>query len=61
MNSVSSALEVNDCGPIILVPSNFVSNPIFIGRMKHVEVDYNFVRDRIQKKLLDVRFISNDD
>jgi hypothetical protein len=37
------------------------SNPIFHGRMKHVKVDYHFVRDRVLKKLLEVRFISSDD
>jgi hypothetical protein len=36
------------------------SNPIFHSRMKHVEVDYHFVRDRVLKKLLEVRFISSD-
>jgi hypothetical protein len=40
---------------------NLSSNPIFQGRMKHVEVDYHFVRDRVTKKLLDVRFISTSD
>jgi hypothetical protein len=29
--------------------------------MKHVEVDYHFIRDRVVKKLLDVRFISSND
>jgi hypothetical protein len=36
------------------------SNSIFHGKMKHVEVDYHFVRDCVQKKLLEVRFISTN-
>jgi hypothetical protein len=36
------------------------SNHVFHGRMKHVKVDYHFVRD-VMKKLLDVRFISSND
>jgi hypothetical protein len=30
------------------------SNPIFHGRMIHVEVYYHFIRDRVAKKLLEV-------
>jgi hypothetical protein len=37
------------------------SNPVFHGRMKHIEVDYHFMRDQVIKKLLDVRFISTSD
>jgi hypothetical protein len=37
------------------------SNPIFHGRIKHVEVNYHFVRDQVIKKQLEVRFISTDD
>jgi hypothetical protein len=29
--------------------------------MKHVEVDYHLVQDRVVKKLLDVQFISTED
>jgi hypothetical protein len=30
------------------------SNPVFHGHMKHIEVDYKFVRDQVIKQLLDV-------
>jgi hypothetical protein len=32
------------------------SNPIFHRRMKHIEIDYHFVCDRVLQKLLDVWF-----
>jgi hypothetical protein len=36
------------------------SNPIFHGRMKHVDIDYHFVRDQVLQKL-HVQFISTSD
>jgi hypothetical protein len=29
--------------------------------MKHIEVDYHFVRERVAQKALDIRFISTND
>jgi hypothetical protein len=29
--------------------------------MKHIEVDYHFVRDRVLKRLLEIDFISSKD
>jgi hypothetical protein len=37
------------------------ANPIFHRRMKHVEVDYHFVRERVASRQLDVRIISSKD
>jgi hypothetical protein len=36
------------------------SNPIFHGRMKHVDIDYHFVCDQVLQKL-HVQFISTSD
>jgi hypothetical protein len=37
------------------------SNPVLYGRMKHIEVEYHFVRERVAKKLLRIEFVPTGD
>jgi hypothetical protein len=37
------------------------ANPVFHARMKHIEVDYHFVPERVLKRLHEIDFISSKD
>jgi histone deacetylase 1/2 len=37
------------------------ANPVFHATAKHIEIDFHFVRERVLKKELEIRFISSKD
>jgi hypothetical protein len=53
MNYMFLVLAMHDYD-VIIWEKYLVSSPIFHGRMKHVKIDYHFVRDRVLQKMLDV-------
>jgi hypothetical protein len=38
-----------------------IANPMFHGRVNHIEIDFQFVRERVARKLLKVRLVSTED
>jgi histone deacetylase 1/2 len=37
------------------------ANHVFHARMKHIEIDFHFVRERVARRLLEIRFIPTGD
>jgi hypothetical protein len=37
------------------------ANHVFHARIKHIEIDFHFVRERVTNKLLEIRFIPSQD
>jgi hypothetical protein len=37
------------------------ANSVFHARIKHIEVDYHFVRERVSRKLLEIDFVPSRD
>lgn len=37
------------------------ANPVSYSRMKHIAIDYHFIRDQVQQEALQVRYINSED
>lgn len=40
---------------------SLASNPVFRSKIKHIEVDVHFVREKVQQQLTEVRHLSTED
>lgn len=66
LQSLLSELGVSNSAPPTLLCDNVsatytCANPVFHSRMKHLAIDYHFVRQRVQQGLLRVRHVPSVD
>jgi histone deacetylase 1/2 len=63
MQSLLRELHVPQARPPVLWCDNIgatylTANPVFHAHTKHIEVDFNFVQEKVAQAALDVRFVS---
>ncbi|KAL6334456.1 hypothetical protein AAG906_015649 [Vitis piasezkii] len=66
LQSLLSKLGFSSSNPATLWCDNvgaiyLCSNPVFHARTKHIKLDYHFIREQVQQRNIQVRFISSDD
>jgi hypothetical protein len=52
--------------PMVIYCDNHIfiklsKNPVFHDKSKHIEIIYHFIRDRIQKGVVKIRYVSTDE
>ena len=54
-----------NCTPLLLSDSTSVAvittNPVLYSKTKHIEIDIHFVRDKVEKKEVEIAFVLSDD
>ena len=62
LQSILSKIDFKIPNPLVLWCDNIgatylIANPMFHTRTKHIEIDFHYVRDQVQRKELTVQFI----
>lgn len=66
VQSILSEVGISSSAPPLLLCDNIsatylAANPVFHNRSKHIEIDHHFIRERVSRKQLLVRFVPSED
>ena len=66
LNSLLSEIGIHNHEPAIIWCDNvgakqLAANPVFHSRTKHIEIDIHYIRDKVQSKEIEVRYIPSEE
>lgn len=58
-------IDINQSCTSLLIDNQssikLINNPVYHKKTKHIDVKFNFIREKVQQKLIDIQYVQSSD